>query len=102
MAMILYGIINISKNRPVACTADAKICPDGTGVGRSAPSCEFDPCPVSKICEDNQDCVVFGKEGDCDCGCYNKNALPGISDEKCFCASPLSCECLNNVCEGVF
>ena len=29
----------------VACSADAKICPDGSAVGRSAPNCEFAPCP---------------------------------------------------------
>jgi OOP family OmpA-OmpF porin len=29
----------------VACTKDAKICPDGSTVGRVAPSCEFAPCP---------------------------------------------------------
>jgi hypothetical protein len=29
----------------VACTMDAKICPDGTAVGRSGPNCEFTPCP---------------------------------------------------------
>lgn len=29
----------------VVCTMDAKICPDGSGVGRSGPDCEFDPCP---------------------------------------------------------
>ena len=30
---------------PVACTMDAKICPDGTAVGRTGPNCEFAPCP---------------------------------------------------------
>ncbi len=30
---------------PIACTMDAKICPDGTAVGRSGPRCEFAPCP---------------------------------------------------------
>ena len=30
---------------PVACTMDAKICPDGSGVGRVGPNCEFAPCP---------------------------------------------------------
>jgi hypothetical protein len=30
---------------PVACPMDAKICPDGTGVGRTGPKCEFAPCP---------------------------------------------------------
>jgi len=29
----------------VACTMEAKICPDGSTVGRSGPNCEFDPCP---------------------------------------------------------
>lgn len=32
-------------NNMVACTMDAKICPDGSAVGRSGPSCEFAPCP---------------------------------------------------------
>lgn len=27
------------------CTTEAKICPDGTGVGRTGPNCEFAPCP---------------------------------------------------------
>ena len=30
---------------PVACTMEAKICPDGTAVGRSGPKCEFAACP---------------------------------------------------------
>ena len=29
----------------VICTMDAKICPDGTGVGRTGPNCEFADCP---------------------------------------------------------
>ncbi len=31
---------------PIACTMDAKMCPDGSYVGRSGPNCEF-KCPVS-------------------------------------------------------
>jgi hypothetical protein len=27
------------------CTLDAKLCPDGSYVGRVPPSCEFAPCP---------------------------------------------------------
>ncbi|MBC8073247.1 MAG: hypothetical protein IAG13_33300 [Deltaproteobacteria bacterium] len=30
---------------PGECTDDAKICPDGTPVGRVGPSCEFAECP---------------------------------------------------------
>jgi hypothetical protein len=28
-----------------ACTQEAKICPDGSSVGRTGPNCEFSPCP---------------------------------------------------------
>lgn len=31
---------------PIACTADAKQCPDGSYVSRSGPKCEFAPCPI--------------------------------------------------------
>ncbi|GBE19063.1 hypothetical protein BMS3Abin16_01676 [archaeon BMS3Abin16] len=34
---------------PVACTADAKICPDGSAVGRVAPDCEFAPCSSDSV-----------------------------------------------------
>ena len=30
---------------PVACTEEAKICADGSAVGRTGPNCEFAPCP---------------------------------------------------------
>lgn len=32
-------------NGPVACTMDAKVCPDGSAVGRTGPNCEFAKCP---------------------------------------------------------
>lgn len=48
---------NPAKNSPsptptvveeqIMCTLDAKICPDGSSVGRVPPSCEFAPCPES-------------------------------------------------------
>lgn len=38
-------VASIRPPGPVACTMDAKLCPDGTAVGRVGPSCEFAPCP---------------------------------------------------------
>jgi hypothetical protein len=35
----------------IACTADAKLCPDGSAVGRTGPNCEFAPCP-EETCKD--------------------------------------------------
>lgn len=34
-----------TKPQPVACTMEAKICPDGSAVGRTGPKCEFAACP---------------------------------------------------------
>jgi len=34
---------------PVACTLEAKICPDGSAVGRSGPNCEFAACPAETV-----------------------------------------------------
>ncbi|MFA6269236.1 MAG: hypothetical protein WCW13_02255 [archaeon] len=50
------SIVSIDKNsaalnvtftpaNQVACTMEAKVCPDGSYVGRTAPLCEFTPCP---------------------------------------------------------
>lgn len=40
-------LLGSNKNTPVqtACTMEAKLCPDGSSVGRSGPKCEFSPCP---------------------------------------------------------
>ncbi len=32
-----------------ACTLDAKICPDGTSVGRTGPNCSFAACPAPNV-----------------------------------------------------
>ncbi|MCK4635388.1 MAG: hypothetical protein KAT32_00855 [Candidatus Moranbacteria bacterium] len=53
----------------------------------------------SKNCEVNSDCVAFGKTGDCNCGCYNKNNLPSGTGGECFCVAPTSCDCINSQCE---
>ncbi|MDB5260627.1 MAG: hypothetical protein JWN37_858 [Candidatus Nomurabacteria bacterium] len=34
-----------NDNEPTACTTEAKICPDGSSVGRGGPMCEFAECP---------------------------------------------------------
>jgi hypothetical protein len=34
---------------PIACTADAKVCPDGTGLSREGPECRFPSCPLPNV-----------------------------------------------------
>ena len=45
---------------PVACTQEAKVCPDGSTVSRIPPSCEFAACPDQTI---NQPPVIYGING---------------------------------------
>ncbi len=40
----------VQQNKPIACTEEAKICPDGSAVGRVPPDCEFAPCPTTVNC----------------------------------------------------
>lgn len=44
LAVAVY-LVSISKTKPVACTQEAKLCSDGTAVGRTGPNCEFATCP---------------------------------------------------------
>ena len=39
------GYFLLNKNKQVACTMEAKICSDGSSVGRVGPNCEFATCP---------------------------------------------------------
>ena len=38
-----------NKEEPAACTMDAKICADGSSVGRVPPQCDFAPCPKEDL-----------------------------------------------------
>ncbi len=64
--------------------------------------CKISESEGSKDCVDDDDCVVFGETGECNCGCYNKDNLPSGSGGKCFCSAPIDCKCVNNKCEGIF
>ena len=33
---------------PIACTQEAKVCDDGSAVGRNGPECKFDACPLER------------------------------------------------------
>ena len=37
----------VTPPSPVACTEEAKLCPDGSYVGRTGPQCQFSSCPTN-------------------------------------------------------
>ncbi len=54
--MIIGGVYwwqtaKTSEPPQTACTMEAKICPDGSAVGRTGPNCEFALCPSEALCE---------------------------------------------------
>jgi len=48
LSLVLTGCSGF-QSKQVACTMEAKLCPDGTAVGRSGPNCEFAPCPGETV-----------------------------------------------------
>lgn len=72
----------IEIEEPVACTMDAKQCPDGSYVGRVGPDCEFAACPAEEpyaeavVCTDEQKQAEF---------CTMEYApVCGLVDVQCF------------------
>lgn len=92
--------VNEKTDNIVACTADAKQCPDGSYVSRVAPNCEFAPCPINNIvcCEINniQGCRICNPaRAKCEDYDYYTSSQ---ADMKCTLktVSGLSCyECIN-------
>ena len=48
---VLVGLKFFNQPKQIACTMEAKLCWDGTAVGRVGPNCEFAPCPAEALCE---------------------------------------------------
>lgn len=74
---------------PVACTMDAKQCPDGSYVGRVAPNCEFAPCPPPAEEADEPApvaCAMDVKE--CPDGSYVGRVAPDCEFEACPAYNP--------------
>src|SRR3989338_8752233 len=49
LIFLLLLIFLLSCQTKANCTLDAKLCPDGSAVGRVLPNCEFAPCPEKKM-----------------------------------------------------
>jgi hypothetical protein len=49
---VTFSALTVFRSSPstdgtgIACPEDAKLCPDGSGVGRTGPNCEFAECPI--------------------------------------------------------
>ncbi len=106
----------------ISCTMEAKLCPDGSAVGRVPPDCEYAPCPKtnptpgSSACvnhlgqpQDEQACQGIPAEArtcnaDSDCmatcghGCLSKSWKSPTSLMDCMAMPMYECGCTVNTC----
>jgi len=92
LAFLLLGLLlsacQIKSQAPSgeikACTMEAKICPDGSSVGRSGANCEFAPCPEPKtnianpaatycVAQGGQSVIINNPDGSQGGNCILKN-----------------------------
>ncbi len=50
IAFLVLDYVLLNKSDEMACTEEAKLCSDGTAVGRTGPNCEFAECPTIPGC----------------------------------------------------
>ena len=56
-----WKLVKSTSTNPeqVACTEEAKICPDGSAVGRQGPGCEFAECPIAQAVDETADWKTY-------------------------------------------
>ncbi len=74
----------------VACTQEAKMCPDGSAVGRTGPNCEFAPCPGEGNASGCGTCPMLSQPAPGFCS--HGTIVSGPVDE-CGCRGPPTCAC---------
>jgi hypothetical protein len=65
---------------PIACTQEAKICSDGSAVGRTGPNCEFAKCPDSNNIQNNS--LKFLDDEDIRAELQNLKSINAYPDNK--------------------
>lgn len=78
------------NNLPVACTMEAKICPDGSAVGRTGPLCEFAKCPLVSTTPYTVNDVVLGIGQTGKVGDLNIKLDAIVQDSRC----PVGVQCV--------
>jgi len=78
LSLFLISSCNIPQEIQ-GCTTEAKVCPDGSVVGRAGPNCEFEKCPnrnnftivnnytIDANCNSDEDCIIIDKDWGLNC-----------------------------------
>ncbi|MDD5145998.1 MAG: hypothetical protein PHF44_04120 [Candidatus Pacebacteria bacterium] len=94
-----------NSQKPVACTEEAKVCPDGSAVSRTGPNCEFAECQnPGKNCENDYDCACGVNKYTGECFFGYKNYVDTTKQCPDFCtgiAGNFELKCINGACSQV-
>ena len=104
-AILALSVISVlfllacTQNSSVACAMDAKICPDGSAVGRTDPNCEFAPCPsVDKTPNQNESL----KQNYCTAGQRQGEMCIQLYQPVCGWFDPARVQCIKYPCANTF
>lgn len=81
-----------------ACTLEAKICPDGSSVGRTGPNCEFAPCPSETSCNGTTCTATTSQEITCSDELRAGDACAQIYDPVC---ATVQIQCIKAPCNPI-
>ena len=84
------------KNK--GCTMEAKVCPDGTSVGRTGPNCEFSPCPENILLAKGYTLDKYTIVKKFDIKCTKNSDCQTPSDYIAMSNCPYTSLCLENKC----
>lgn len=98
LILAVFGIVSqmnmsFAPEVPVACTQEAKICPDGSAVGRTGPNCEFAECPIIATTSENGGSVTAPTSYECNQDaklCPDGSTVGRVGADCHFAACPLS------------
>lgn len=90
-----------AKTKPVACTEEAKVCPNGSLVGRSGPKCEFTPCPESASLPKGYTLDSYSVEKVLDTACVKNSDCETPPQYLIISRCPMTSLCLQNKCTVV-
>jgi hypothetical protein len=92
-----------SKNnqKQVACTMEARICPDGSAVGRTGPNCEFAACPESISLPKGYTLEAYSVEKVSETACVKNSDCETPGEYLVLSRCPFVSLCLENKCTVV-
>ena len=91
-------VLGCNQTKPVACTMEAKICPDGSAVGRVVPNCEFAPCPKETAANKNS----TGQKHYCAPQQRNAGVCIELYQPVCGWLDPAKIQCVKYPCAQTF